>query len=246
MIVDVIGTSCTWFERKNTSYVIDKKIILDTPSGAYKDIIKVMDLFKAEAIIISHFHSDHFVDLMPFATQIARHGEKHGRTEKLKIFGPKGIAQRLIDLNKVLVSTPEECSLESYSKTIEFIELYDGYEFSVCGYKVKTYQMTHGDVETYGFVFTDENGVSVGFTADSGMCESVKKILGSSKYAFVDMASPNSVPNDKHMNIPEFLENVKNYPNAKLFPIHTCDENQQKAIEMGLNFVVDGQVLDLR
>ena len=46
--------------------------------------------------------------------------------------------------------------------------------------------------------------------------------------------------------IPEFLENVKNYPNAKLFPIHTCDENQQKAIEMGLNFVVDGQVLDLR
>ena len=40
MKVLAVGTGCTWFERNNTSFIIDDKILFDTPSGSYKDIIK--------------------------------------------------------------------------------------------------------------------------------------------------------------------------------------------------------------
>lgn len=245
MIIDIIGTSCTWFKRNNTSYVIDKKIILDTPSGAYKDIIKVMDIFDAEAVIISHFHSDHFSDLMNITTQIMRHGKRLGRTEKLKVYGPKGIAQKLIDLNKVLESSVQECSLSEYEETVEFIEIYDGYEFEVGKYKVKTFKMLHDKLDAYGFVFDDKNGNSVGFTADSAMCDSVDEILKSANYAFIDMASPDKIPNNKHMNVDEFILNQKKYPSVKMFPIHTSDQTQEMAIKLGLNYLTDGQVLNL-
>ncbi len=245
MIVDVIGTSCTWFKRNNTSFVIDKEIILDTPNGAYKNIIKIMNQFKANAIIISHFHSDHFPDIMHFLTQIVRNGKRNGRTEKLKVFGPKGIAQKIIALNELLLSTPEECNLEKYKEAVEFIEVSDGYEFEILNYKVKAYKMKHLDLDAYGYVFTDKNGMSVGFTADTGMCENVHKILSISKYAFVDMASPENEVNNKHLSLNEFIELSKKYSKTKMFPVHTSDENQEKAKLIGLNWVDDGQVLEL-
>jgi hypothetical protein len=40
MKVFAVGTSCTWFKRNNTSFIIDDKILFDTPAGSYKDIIK--------------------------------------------------------------------------------------------------------------------------------------------------------------------------------------------------------------
>lgn len=246
MVVDVIGTSCTWFKRNNTSFVIDKEIIFDTPNGAYKDIIKIMNPFRAKAIIISHFHTDHFPDIMHFLTQIVRHGKRNGRTEKLKVFGPKGIAQKVIALNELMLSTPAECNLENYREAVEFIEVSDGYEFEISNYHVKAYKMQHLDLDAYGYVFTDENGMSVGFTADTGMCENVHKILSISKYAFVDMASPESDVNNKHLCLNEFIELSKKYSNTKMFPVHTSDENQEKAKILGLNFVDDGQVLELK
>ena len=84
MKLKIIGTSCTWFERLNTSYVIDNDIIFDVPNGNYKPIIKYTDISKLRCIIISHFHTDHFADFRIIATLIMRHFEKYGRTAPLK------------------------------------------------------------------------------------------------------------------------------------------------------------------
>ena len=70
MKVFAVGTSCTWFKRNNTSFILDDKILLDTPSGSYKDIIRKIDIFKLDGIVISHFHADHFGDFSIFATPL--------------------------------------------------------------------------------------------------------------------------------------------------------------------------------
>ena len=36
MKVNVMGTSCIWFTRNNTSFVIDEEMFLDVPEGSYK------------------------------------------------------------------------------------------------------------------------------------------------------------------------------------------------------------------
>ena len=79
MKVFAVGTSCTWFTRNNTSFIIDDKILFDTPAGSYKDIITKIDILKLDAIFISHFHADHFGDFPVFATRFMRYSERVGK-----------------------------------------------------------------------------------------------------------------------------------------------------------------------
>ena len=248
MIVDVLGTSCTWFKRKNTSFLLDKKIVFDTPAGSYKDLIQLVNIFDLEAVIITHFHSDHFSDLHCIGAQMIRHAQKMGRTRRLKIFGPVGIAQRLVDFNKLQECHERECVVENYNESIEFIEVKDGDRFELDDYFVDVYEMQHG-ITCYGFLFTDKKtGKRYGFTSDTAVCENLDKMAANSDYLFADMALADADVAKYsfraikvHTTYNEFVELAEKYPNAVMYPVHTCDENQERAIKEGLNYLEDGQ-----
>lgn len=241
MNINVIGTSCTWFERNNTSYLIDNKIVLDTPSGSYKDIIKCTSIENISTILISHLHADHFADIIVFAARFMR--EFKNLSEKKRIYAPKGALESLLKINEAMKSSCDELIEENFLKNIEFIDLYDGFEFNVEEYKITSYKMQHGKPETFGFVFEDKKGNIVGFSADTEVCDNLHKILEKSKYAFVEMASPEK--RKKHICISEFEELIKTYSNCKMFPVHTCDECQEYAEKNNMNALNDGQILDL-
>ena len=222
MKVYAVGTSCTWFERNNTSFIIDDKIVFDTPAGSYKDILKKVDIFKLSGIIISHFHADHFGDLHIFATRYMRESEMMGRTEKMKIYGPKGMLDKIIEINTIFCSAEDERDREKLQSKIDFIEIADGDEFVLDNYKIKVYEVDHGKAYCLGFTFEDENGVVVGFSADTRDCENLRNILKFSEVAFVDLAAPQ--PAKSHLDCQSFVELQKMYPNCKMYPIHTSDQ----------------------
>ena len=238
MEVRVLGTSCTWFERKNTSFLIDNKIVLDAPNGSYKDVIKHTSIEKISTILISHFHTDHFVDFHVYATRFMR---ELNLDIKKKVYAPKGALDRLIKFNEAMVSACDELEKENYLKNIEFIDLYDGFEFEVEDYKVTAYLMQHGKPETYGFVFEEKNGQTVGFSADTEMCDNLTAIVARSNFAFVEMSSINKYKN--HLCISEVENLIKENPHCKIFPVHTSDKCQNYAKNNGMNFVEDGQLL---
>jgi len=237
MKVFAVGTSCTWFERNNTSFILDDKILLDTPSGSYKDIVRKVDIFKLDGIVISHFHADHFGDFPVFATRFMRESEKRGRTEKLKVYGPKGIFEKLLSLNILLGGGEDECDEKQLKRNIDFIEVFDGDEFELSGYNVKVFDVDHGRTHCLGFVFEDKNGKSVGFSGDTKECEGLHKILKKSDVAFVDMAAFS--PAKAHLHKERFVELQKEYSNCKMYPVHTCDECQEFAEKNGLNVLND-------
>lgn len=241
MRVDVIGTSCTWFTRNNTSYVIDGDIILDTPEGSYKSIIQAMDMEKTRCIFISHLHTDHWLDLHIFTTQTMRF--PGSRTEKLRVYAPKGTLDSLIKLNEICIGAPDELDKECVQKWVEFIDLYDGMEIVEGEYNIKVYKMEHGDPETYGFAFKDKNGMVVGFPTDTTVCDNLHKILKQSKYAFLELSAIK--PHPKHINIDQFVELSETYKDTKIFVVHTNDKTQKYAEENGFNTLHDMQVLNL-
>ena len=241
MKLKIIGTSCTWFKRLNTSYVIDDYIVFDVPTGNYKPIARYTDIAKLKCVLISHFHTDHFADFRIIATLTMRHFYDYGRTEKLRVYAPKGILEHLVASAKMTYSGPDECSEEALTEHIDFIELKDGFEFSEGDYKIKAYKMEHGAPETYGFTFTDKEGKLIAFSADTKMCDNLHLMLKKADYAFVEMAS--TIPHRSHLSIAEFEELEKKYSKTKFYPVHTSDKTQEYAIENGMNYVNDGDEL---
>ena len=102
MKVTAVGTGCTWVTRHNTSFILDDKMLLDVSSGNYKEIIKYIDIFNLSAVFISHLHSDHFGDFYIIASRYIREMRKKGRTEKLRVYGLKGLDEYVINLNKMI------------------------------------------------------------------------------------------------------------------------------------------------
>ena len=243
MKVYLLGTSCTWFKRNNTSFILDDKILFDTPDGSYKQVIRKMNIFDIKSVYISHFHSDHFTDLQVVTTRFMREGKKNGVKEKLNVYCPKGTLEHLIEFNKMIFAGEDECAAETLTENINFIEVCDGDEFEDLGYKVKVYEMDHGKVYCQGYTFTDERDITVGFTADTKACENLNKMLENSSFAFVDMAAIS--PHHSHLHADAFVELTKKYKNCKMYPVHTSDAAQEFAEENGLNAVYDDQELFL-
>ena len=237
MKVFAVGTGCTWFARNNTSFIIDDRILFDTPSGSYKDIIKNTDISKLDGIIISHFHADHFGDFPVFVTRFMRESEKMGRIENLKVYGPKSVLDKLIELNTILCAAEDERNRELLQKHIDFIDVDDGYEFELSGYKVTAVRVDHGSVKCFGYTLTDESGKIISFTSDTKECESLHKILNKSDIAFVDMASIN--PAKAHLDSKRFVELKKEYANCKMYPVHMSDECREFAQRNKLNVIND-------
>jgi hypothetical protein len=52
MVVDVIGSSCTWFKRNNTSFVLDGNILFDIPIGNYKQIIRRYNIYNMKSLFM--------------------------------------------------------------------------------------------------------------------------------------------------------------------------------------------------
>ena len=237
MKVFVVGSGCTWFQRNNTSFILDDKILFDTPSGSYKDVIKNIDIFKLDAIIISHFHADHFGDFPVFATRFMRESVAMGRNQKLKVYGPKSVLEKLISLNTLLGGAKDECDKEMLQKHIDFIDVGDGDEFAVAGYKVKVYQVDHGHMYCQGYTFEDAKGKVIGFTGDTRECDGLLNILSQSNIAFVDMAALKPVP--AHLDVKRFMELQKKYPKCKMYPVHMSDETKKFAEENSLDVLND-------
>ncbi len=232
MKIIVVGNGCTWFERNDTSFIIDDKILLDTPAGSYKHILKQIDIFKLDGIIISHFHSDHFGDFRVFAIRFMRDSEKWGRTQKLKVFAPAGVLDKLVEVNKLFCGAEDETDKEKFQKHIDFIEIDDGFEFELSGYEIQASKVDHGKNVSYAFMFTEKNGKKILFSGDTRECDALLSNLESCNVAFVDMAS--TEPSRTHLDTNSFIRLQKRYSNCNMIPMHMSDESLRFAKDNGL------------
>ena len=242
MKIDVIGSSCSWYQRNNTSFVIDGKILFDISSGNYKDIIKKYDIFDIDSLIISHWHSDHIGDIKVLSTMFLRAKKKGKIDKKLKMYSFAGLDEYIIKLQKLTFSREDELDINLLRNAVEFYDINDGDEFEENGYKIKAYAVDHGDLACLGYTFTDKDGKTVAFSGDTTNCENLEKMLSISDYAFVDMAATFKNPN--HLDVDGFIELQKKYPNCKMFPIHTSDPAFELGKEKGIELVNDGDVFE--
>ena len=100
MKVTVLGCSGTFPgpESGCSSYLVEHegyRVMLDVGNGAVGALQRHVELFGVDAVVLSHLHADHCLDLVAYS-YARRYAPRDVPTEPLPVYGPPGTPERLL------------------------------------------------------------------------------------------------------------------------------------------------------
>jgi ribonuclease BN (tRNA processing enzyme) len=167
----VIGCSPAWPNPggAQSGYLVSedgRRLLLDCGPGVLSRLLEHEPWPRIDAIAISHFHLDHWGDLVPWAF-----GGSFGRGRDVpapELWLPPGGAQTIEKLDSVLFTKP-------------ILELFDVHEyaaetpFSAAGFELVAYRVEHYDLESYA-MRVSAGGRTLAYTADSAPCAALLEL----------------------------------------------------------------------
>jgi ribonuclease BN (tRNA processing enzyme) len=166
----VLGASGTWPnpDTATSGYLVQQdgfNLWMDAGTGTLSNLQQHIKLAQIDAIVISHEHPDHFVDLYPafYAWHYGELGEPG-----LPVFVPTDFTQTLADV----VSIDSQIAMRS---AFSFTEVAPGESFEVGPYRVRTEPMAHLGLPALGFRIHSDDTV-LAYTGDSGPTHHVKEL----------------------------------------------------------------------
>ena len=170
MRLTVLGSSGTWPnpDTATSGYLVQEEgfnIWLDAGTGTLANLQHHIELADIDAIVISHEHPDHFVDLYPCF--YARHYGEQGEPG-LPVFVPTDFTQKLADV----VSIDSQVVMRT---AFAFTEVAPGDAFEVGPFRVTTAPMAHLGLPALG-CRSQSNGSILAYTGDTGPTHHVEEL----------------------------------------------------------------------
>ena len=219
------------------------RLVVDFGNGAIGPLQKYVDLLQIDAVLLSHLHADHCVDL--YAYSIARTYSPAGPQPPIPVYGPAGTAERI-----GLIHGPE--GDKDLLKRFTFETVGPG-RMTIGPLDVQLAHVNH-PVETFGFRFTHSDRTIV-YTGDTGLSETVPALAAGADVFLSEAAflkEPN-LPPDMHLTAREAAvyanrADVGRLVLTHLRPWNDPGEAHQEAMS-AFGGIVDiatpGQVIDL-
>lgn len=167
MRLTVLGCSGTFPSADSgcSAYLVEHdgfRLMLDAGNGAIGALQRHIGLFDLDAVLLSHLHADHCVDLVAYSYARRYHPE---RPPRLTVHGPRGTAERL---SQVFDTPPPDL-------------LHDVYDFRTTSpgrtrigpFDIELTPTAH-PIECYAIRVTAD-GKSITYSADTGPCDDVAK-----------------------------------------------------------------------
>lgn len=178
MRVHVIGCSGSFAgpDSAASSYLIEHedsagrvwRVLLDLGSGAFGPLQNVIDPAELDAVIISHLHPDHYLDITGLEVFWAYHSRRD--LGKLPIHAPAPLPGRIAGVLGREGMIPDGVSTAPF----DFHVLGDGHRFSVGPLEVETRAVVH-PVEAYGFRIVAD-GATLAYSGDTDSCEALDEL----------------------------------------------------------------------
>ncbi len=165
MELTVLGAQGTWpgAGGENCGYLVTEdgyNLWVDAGTGTFARLQQVIGINDVGAMVISHGHPDHFVDIIP--TFYARHYGRLG-TPGLPLWSPGGFT----DIAATLVSeNGRNVMAEAYS----FRTAHEGELFELGPFRITPFEMQHIGVLTLGYRI-EAGSVVLAYTGDTGVCD---------------------------------------------------------------------------
>ena len=170
MKVTVLGASGSWPDRGTalSGYLVEEdgfSLWMDCGSGTMANLQKHIGIGEVDAMLITHEHADHCVDVYPLF--YARYYNRQG-PDGMPLFLPKGLDARMMSLLS-------EESVEGFHIGFDVHETVDGEAFEVGPFQIRAHQMEHLGLPALGFRISTD-GVTLAYTGDTGPSDAVREL----------------------------------------------------------------------
>ncbi len=167
--LDVVGAGPAYTDRSGATgaaYLIrsgSTAVLLDLGQGSFPRLAGLLDPGSLDAILISHLHPDHFIDLVSLR-HFLRWGPSHPR--RVRVLGPDGLGDRLDALH----AEPGFCAaaLDIEPMAVGIMRIGD--------MEVEAARVMH-DAESYGFRVSVGGGPGLVYSGDCGRAEDLEALI---------------------------------------------------------------------
>jgi ribonuclease BN (tRNA processing enzyme) len=100
MRITVLGKSPAWQDAGGacSGYLVeagDRRLLLDCGNGVFGKLRAACDFTDVGAVVISHLHADHFIDLVPYAYALAYSHQARAKGSRPALYAPPGARETL-------------------------------------------------------------------------------------------------------------------------------------------------------
>lgn len=154
------------------------QVLLDLGSGALGALQKHTDPLSLDAIVLSHLHPDHCLDLTGLHVMRTHHPNRPP-PPGLDVFAPTGAPERMARAHGVQEA-------KSVDDTFAFRELIDQQPFLVGPFMITPYAVNH-PVPAFGFR-VESGGAVLAYTGDTDTCDALSPMMTGADLVLADAA----------------------------------------------------------
>ncbi|MEU1725970.1 MBL fold metallo-hydrolase [Actinomadura sp. ATCC 39365] len=243
MRLHLIGTGSIFTDRMSASALIDGTLLIDTPNGSVKAMRRGgIDLTAIDICLITHFHADHFFDIIFL---LMEQGLLRERDRELVLLGPTGLEERIRHLFQI--SYPGTWETVEPNLRPRFVEFgHDGGRWQGPGqgrdYLVRALPVQHTTPIALGYAVTDDESTTLGYTGDTVYCPSVEDLAATGAVVVLDTSFRTSRAG--HMGLDDVEALAGRWPDRTFIPTHLGDD-VTGSDRPNIVFPADGQTFTL-
>ena len=149
LTVHLLGTSATrpTVERNVASLAVHREgetLMFDCGEGTQRQMMRYGISFALQDIFFTHMHADHLLGVIGLIRTMAL----QGRTDPLRLWGPKGTAR--------VLKRVEGLGFERATFPVDINELADGQQIDRMGYAIRAFAVDHRGAMSIGFAIVEE------------------------------------------------------------------------------------------
>ena len=238
----VIGSSPAWPNPggAHSGYLLeaaDNRLLLDCGPGVLARLRETEAWPRIDAIAITHFHLDHWGDLVPWVWG-SMYRSQNGRVPRPALWVHAGGREQLEALGSRL-GFPD-----MFERRFLLREYRDGEPFSVAPFEITPVRLPHYTLETYGFRVACE-GTTVAYSGDSAPSERLEHLARDADLfvceATLDRGEDDGLPRG-HLSLEEAVAAYRASGARRLLVTHRPAE---LPVDDGLELAFDGLVISL-
>jgi ribonuclease BN (tRNA processing enzyme) len=217
----VVGCSPAWPNPggAQSGYLVEGagRLLLDCGPGVLARLREREGWPRIDALVLTHFHLDHWGDLVPWTFGAAFGAGRGG--ERVQLWLPPGGEETLRGFGARLAFAPQ------IDTVFDVREYADGVEFDAAGFEVTPLRLRHYNVLTYGLRVSDGRS-TVAYSGDTAPSENLEELARDADVFLCEatLASPEPPEERGHLTAEEAVAAFEASGARRLLVIHRPDE----------------------